>query len=78
MSLWDIKVENKHMATLFFMLFALFFLLGFWQIVTKHYMNIITAIMIFVCLILSMSFLNWQLMRNIEDKLDEYMLRRGL
>lgn len=65
-----IKLENKHMATFFFMWFILFFFMTVWQMVRTKYVNTIVAMMVFICLIISMFFKTWQLIRELDDKLE--------
>jgi len=73
-----IKLENKHMATFFFMWFLLFFFMAAWQMIRTKYVNTIVVIMVFICLIISMSFKNWQLIREMDDKLDLLIERKVL
>ena len=65
-----IKLENKHMATFFFMWFIIFFGMTVYQATQKHYVNVILAIVMFFCLILSMSFKTWALIREMDSKLE--------
>ena len=64
------KIENKHMAAFFFMFAMVFFTLFVWN---KYTWNII---MFFFCLILSMSFKTWALIREIDDKLELLIERK--
>jgi len=73
-----IKLENKHMATFFFMWFIIFFGLSLWQVTQRHYVNVITAMSVFICLILSMFFKTWQIIRDVEFKLDILIERKIL
>jgi len=54
-------VENKHFAAFFFVMFFIFFILFIWN---SYTMNII---MTFICLILSMSFKTWQVIREVRE-----------
>jgi len=65
-----IELENKHMSAFFFMFSLVFFGFFVWNRLT---MNII---MFFFCFIWSMSFKNWQIMRETESKIDEMIKRK--
>ena len=67
-----IRLENKHMATFFFMFSMVFFGFFVWN---RYTWNII---MFFFCLILSMSFKTWALIREIEDSLNILIERKVL
>jgi amino acid transporter len=73
-----IKLENKHMATFFFMWFLILFGMAIYQATQKHYVNVILAIVMFFCLILSMSFKTWALIREMDNKLDILIEKRVL
>lgn len=66
----NIKLENKHLSTFFFGWFILFFGMCVKDMVVDRSIHTMTAIMVFMCLILSMSFKTWQLIREVEDKID--------
>lgn len=71
-----VNLENKHLATFFFMWFFLFMVLSTWQMVTTKFVNTMTVIMVFICLILSMSFKTWALIRELQDSLDVLIVQK--
>ena len=73
-----LRLENKHMATFFFMWFIVFILLSTWQMVTTKFVNTMTVIMVFICIILSMSFKTWALIREVQTSLDLLIERKVL
>jgi len=73
-----IKLENKHMSTFFFMWFIIFFFMTVWQMVKTKQANTIVVMMVFICLVISMSFKNWQLIREVDDKIDYEIIKRRL
>ena len=73
-----IRVENKHMATFFFMWFVLFIGMSTWQMVTTKFVNTMTVISVFITLVLSMSFKTWALIREVDDKLEMLIEKKVL
>ena len=71
-------LTNNHMATFFFMWFLLFMGLSTWQMVTTKFVNTMTVIMVFICIILSMSFKTWALIREVQTSLDILIERKVL
>ena len=65
-----VLIDNHMMGTMFFMLFLLFFGLTVWQITQTKFINTITVIMIFICLIISIGFKTWGIIRDVEAKID--------
>lgn len=63
-------LNNNHMATFFFMWFLVFVGLSTWQMITTKFVNTMTVITLFICLILSMSFKTWALIREIQNEMD--------
>jgi len=59
-----IRLENKHMATFFFMFAMVFFGFFVWNRLTWN------IIMFFFCLLLSLAFKTWALIREVENSLD--------
>jgi len=73
-----LRLENKHMATFFFWWFMIFIGLSTWQMGTAKFINTMTVIMVFMCLILSMSFKTWALVRDLQTSLDILIERKVL
>ena len=67
-----IRLENKHMATFFFMFAIVFFGFFVWN---RYTWNII---MFFFCFILSMSFKTWALIREVDNGLNILIERKVL
>jgi len=67
-----IRLENKHMATFFFMFALIFFGIFIWN---RYTMNII---MFFFCLLLSLAFKTWALIREVQSSLDLLIERKVL
>lgn len=65
-----IQLENKHMAAFFFMLCIIFFGLFVWNMYTMN------AIMMFFCLVLSVSFKTWSIQREVNEQIDKVILKR--
>ena len=69
MSLFRIRgvLDNKFLWKFFFFFFVLFFGLSVYQVYNTHYFNTINVIMLFICLILSVAFKTWEIIRQIES-----------
>lgn len=57
-------VTNNHMSAFFFALFVMFF---FMFVANKYTMNILMAM---IMLLFSLSFKTWQLIRDLEEKIE--------
>lgn len=57
------------------MFFIILFVLNLWSATQRGYVNTITAIVMFVCFILSGNFKTWAIQREMEDKINTYLVR---